>query len=145
VLVATQPGSGWEEGRLHSWSNSIGALGVVHSIGLWHAVLAFTIGLMLGISLDIDPRPPLERVMRQRIPAGRDHAKGVGPPIPRTRMTGLAQETTNRGARLLVAHLHSLDPKAVPARQRLDGSLGIELARKLVFALGPRSAERKAA
>jgi len=35
ILIATQPGTGWEEGRLHSWSNSIGIFGVVHSIGLW--------------------------------------------------------------------------------------------------------------
>lgn len=52
ILVATQPGNGWEEGRLHSWSNSIGILGVVHAIGLWHGVLAFGLGLMLGLSLD---------------------------------------------------------------------------------------------
>jgi len=57
ILVATQPGSGWEEGRLHSWSNSIGILGVVHSIGLWHGVLAFAFGLMLGFSLDGVPAP----------------------------------------------------------------------------------------
>jgi hypothetical protein len=58
-------------------------------------------------------------------------------------MNVLAQET-NRGARLLAAHLHSLDPKAVPARKRLDARLGDELARKLVFALAPHSARRAA-
>jgi hypothetical protein len=53
ILVAGQPGgSGWQEGRVDSWSNSIGILGVVHSIGLWHGVLAFALGLMLGLSLD---------------------------------------------------------------------------------------------
>jgi hypothetical protein len=57
ILIATQPGSGWEEGRLHSWSNSIGILGVAHSIGLWHGVLAFGIGLMLGLSFDGVPAP----------------------------------------------------------------------------------------
>src|SRR4029079_2678751 len=80
-------------------------------------------------------RGRLERVRRPRIPAGRDHAKGVGPPIYRTRMNVLAQETTQRGARLLVAHLESLDPQAVQARERLEERLGSELARKLVFAL----------
>ena len=60
ILVATQPGNGWEEGRLHSWSDSIGILGVVHSIGLWHGVLAFAIGLMLGLSLDGVPAPAME-------------------------------------------------------------------------------------
>ena len=62
ILVASQPGSGWQEGRLDSWSNSIGILGVVHSIGLWHGVLAFTIGLMLGLSLDGVPAPVEEEV-----------------------------------------------------------------------------------
>ena len=56
-----------------------------------------------------------------------------------------AQRTTRRGARLLVAHLESLDPRAVPARERLDAQLGNELARKLVFALAPHSSSRRAA
>ncbi|HEY2741313.1 MAG TPA: hypothetical protein VGI69_03935 [Gaiellaceae bacterium] len=60
ILVATQPGNGWQERRLHSWSDSIGILGVVHSIGLWHGVLAFAIGLMLGLSLDGVPAPAEE-------------------------------------------------------------------------------------
>jgi hypothetical protein len=29
----------------------------VHSIGLWHGVIAFTIGLMLGLSFDGVPAP----------------------------------------------------------------------------------------
>jgi hypothetical protein len=60
ILIATQPGTGWEEGRLHSWSNSIGILGIVHSVGLWHGVLAFGLGLMLGLSLDGVPAPAAE-------------------------------------------------------------------------------------
>jgi len=60
ILVATQPGHGWQEGRLDSWSNSIGILGVVHSIGLWHGVLAFAFGLMLGLSLDGVPAEDTE-------------------------------------------------------------------------------------
>jgi len=59
-------------------------------------------------------------------------------------MNVLAQETNHRGARLLAAHLNSLDPKAVPARKRLNAQLGDELARKLVFALAPHSARRAA-
>jgi hypothetical protein len=57
ILLATQPGSGWQEGRLDSWSNSIGILGLVKSIGLWHGVLAFGFGLVLGLSLDGVPAP----------------------------------------------------------------------------------------
>ena len=60
-------------------------------------------------------------------------------------MNVLIQETTRRGARLLAAHLESLDPRAVQARERLDVQLGNELARKLVFALAPHSSSRKAA
>jgi len=60
ILIATQPGNGWQEGRLDSWSNSIGIVGLVHSIGLWHGVLAFAIGLMLGLSFDGVPAPVTE-------------------------------------------------------------------------------------
>lgn len=60
-------------------------------------------------------------------------------------MNVLAQGTTDRGARLLAAHLESLDPRAVPARERLDEQLGNELAHKLVFALAPHRPSRRAA
>jgi hypothetical protein len=60
-------------------------------------------------------------------------------------MNVLAQKTTRRGARLLVAHLESLDPQALQARERLEERLGNELARKLVFALAPQSSGRRAA
>jgi len=61
ILIATQPGSsGWQEGRIDSWSNSIGILGVVHSIGLWHGVLAFGFGLVLGLSLDGVPSSAMD-------------------------------------------------------------------------------------
>jgi hypothetical protein len=55
VLMATQPGTGWHEGRIVSWSSSIGVLGVVHDLGLWHGVLAFGLGLVLGLALDTVP------------------------------------------------------------------------------------------
>ena len=60
-------------------------------------------------------------------------------------MNVLAQETTHRGVRLLAAHLESLDPRATPARERLEEQLGHELARKLVFALAPHRSGRRAA
>ena len=56
-----------------------------------------------------------------------------------------AQDTNRRGARLLVAHLESLDPRAIPARERLEVQLGHALARKLVFALAPHASGRRAA
>jgi hypothetical protein len=55
VLVATQPGNGWHDGTLTSWSNNLGIEGVVHDLGLWHGVLAFGLGLVLGLALDTVP------------------------------------------------------------------------------------------
>jgi hypothetical protein len=57
ILLASQPGGGWEEGRIHSWSSSLGILGIVHSLGLWRGALAFGFGVMLGLSLDGVPEP----------------------------------------------------------------------------------------
>jgi hypothetical protein len=60
ILLAGQPGNGWQEGRIDSWSNSIGILGLVHAIGLWHGALAFGFGVMLGLSFDGVPAAPVE-------------------------------------------------------------------------------------
>jgi hypothetical protein len=60
-------------------------------------------------------------------------------------MNLLSQPMTHRGARLLAAHLDSLDPKAAPARERLEEELGSDLARKLLFALSPQRQNRRAA
>jgi hypothetical protein len=55
ILMATQPGNGWHEGRMVSWSHDLGLMGVIHSVGLWHGVLAFGFGLVLGSCLDAVP------------------------------------------------------------------------------------------
>lgn len=55
ILMASQPGSGWHEGRIVSWSQSLGVLGVVHAVGLWNGVLALGAGLVLGLTLDAVP------------------------------------------------------------------------------------------
>src|SRR4029077_8910043 len=57
IWRASQPGHGWQEGRIQSWSDSIGIFGVVHDIGLWSGVLAFAFGLVLGLSFDGVPAP----------------------------------------------------------------------------------------
>ncbi|HZR92320.1 MAG TPA: hypothetical protein VFA44_07935, partial [Gaiellaceae bacterium] len=36
IMFASQPGHGLWEGRIHSWSGSLGLLGVIHSLALWH-------------------------------------------------------------------------------------------------------------
>jgi hypothetical protein len=55
VLLATQPGQGWHEGRFVSWSHDLGVMGVVHALGLWHGALAFGFGAVLGMSIDSVP------------------------------------------------------------------------------------------
>jgi hypothetical protein len=60
ILLASQPGGSWQEGRIGSWSSSIGILGLVHTIGLWRGALAFGFGLMLGLSFDGVPAPVAE-------------------------------------------------------------------------------------
>jgi hypothetical protein len=57
ILLATQPGNGWHEGTIVRWSHQLGIVGLVHSLGLWHGVLAFGFGLMLGLTLDTVPAP----------------------------------------------------------------------------------------
>jgi hypothetical protein len=81
LLVANQPGNGWEEGRLDSWSNSIGIFGVVHSVGLWHGVLAFAFGLMLGRSLDGVPAPVEEVAPAYAGPAGAARTPAADEPV----------------------------------------------------------------
>jgi hypothetical protein len=66
ILLATQPAGGWQHGRLHSWSASIGILGVVHSVGLWHGVLAFGFGIVLGYCFDAVPALEPEVVPYER-------------------------------------------------------------------------------
>jgi hypothetical protein len=83
ILVAIQPGNGWQEGRLDSWSNSIGILGLVHSIGLWHGVLAFGFGLVLGLSLDGVPASTMDTdtVQEYARPAGAAERPAADEPV----------------------------------------------------------------
>jgi hypothetical protein len=57
IGLATQPGHGWHEGTFVSWSHDLGLMGIVHYLGLWHGVLAFGLGLVLGTCLDAVPVP----------------------------------------------------------------------------------------
>jgi hypothetical protein len=57
-------------------------------------------------------------------------------------MTAVPPKRGGRGLALLAAHCASLDPDAPSARARLDAALGVELARKLVFALCSGSRRR---
>jgi hypothetical protein len=66
ILMATQPGNGWHEGTVASWSRSAGIFGLVHALGLWHGVLAFGLGLTLGLTLDTVPARAVEPVAETR-------------------------------------------------------------------------------
>jgi hypothetical protein len=57
IMMATQPGNGWHEGTMVSWSHDIGLMGLIHALALWHGVLAFGFGLVLGSCLDAVPTP----------------------------------------------------------------------------------------
>jgi hypothetical protein len=72
ILMATQPGNGWNEGRIVSWSHSLGLMGVIHALGLWHGALAFGFGFVLGTTLDAVPVavPVDEEVVTDRRPRG---------------------------------------------------------------------------
>jgi hypothetical protein len=77
ILMATQPGQGWHEGRLVSWSHDLGIMGAVHSIGLWHGVLAFGFGVVLGMSFDTVPA--LARDEEVVVDRRRDRVATTGP------------------------------------------------------------------
>jgi len=55
IMMASQPGNGWYEGTFHRWTSDIGMTGLVHDLALWHGVLAFGFGLVLGLSFDTVP------------------------------------------------------------------------------------------
>jgi hypothetical protein len=64
ILMAAQPGHGWNEGRIVSWTGSMGLTGLVHDLALWNGVLAFGFGLVLGLSFDAVPAAMLASVER---------------------------------------------------------------------------------
>jgi hypothetical protein len=53
------------------------------------------------------------------------------------RVRSTLNSMTVRGSQLLEAHIRSLDPRELTARERLAEALGEPLARKLLFALRP--------
>lgn len=55
ILMATQPRHGWFQGTFETWSRHAGLIGLVHDLALWHGVLAFGFGLVLGMSFDTVP------------------------------------------------------------------------------------------
>jgi hypothetical protein len=113
ILVATQPGSGWQEGRLDHWSNSIGIMGLVKSVGLWHGVLAFGFGLVLGQCFDGVPAPAVEEAPADAgtAPAVADQAPADEPVAAERRWTA-----TRRGP--ATPSLEEAPPTEEPTRMR---------------------------
>src|SRR5262249_1445932 len=71
ILMATQPGNGWHEGTVVRWSHDMGLMGLIHNLGLWHGVLAFGFGLVLGTTVDAVPVSMVEPVAAAPTPMPR--------------------------------------------------------------------------
>jgi len=69
IMMASQPGHGWYEGTIVSWSKTLGVTGIVHDLALWHGVLAFGFGLVLGLSFDTVPAAVAAPVAERAVPA----------------------------------------------------------------------------
>lgn len=95
ILLASQPGNGWGEGTIVSWSSDLGLMALVHALALWHGVLAFGLGLVLGSCLDAVPATapaattavdreaadePLVAEQREAAHNAEPHMVVVGPP-----------------------------------------------------------------
>ena len=101
ILIANQPGSGWQEGRIHSWSTTIGIAGAVHAIGLWKGVLAFGLGLMLGLSLDgVPAEPKVEAPPAYVGPRGMPVRQPADEPVSAERDYAAAEESTQTNDRM---------------------------------------------
>jgi hypothetical protein len=97
ILIASQPGPGWQEGRIHSWSNTIGILGAVHAIGLWRGVLAFAFGIVLGLSLDgVPAEQEVEAAADEPVTAERGYAARREPAAPAEAPTDDTTQTRQR-------------------------------------------------
>lgn len=52
ILLTVQPAGGWGQGRLESWSDSIGILGFVQNFAEYRGVVALTLGLVTAFIFD---------------------------------------------------------------------------------------------
>lgn len=70
VLLAGQPGSNWFQRHVDSWSGSIAIDGPVHDLRSVIPVVAFGLGLVLGLTFDTaGPRREGESIWESRAPA----------------------------------------------------------------------------
>lgn len=68
ILMTMQPEGGWQQGRLESWSDSIGVLGFVDNFEAWlTAIPAITLGLVTAFIFDTTgPKPKVGAVEHER-------------------------------------------------------------------------------
>jgi hypothetical protein len=52
ILLTVQPENGWQQGRLESWSDSIGILQFVQDVGIFQAAVALAFGAVTGFVFD---------------------------------------------------------------------------------------------
>lgn len=97
VLLATQPRHGWYQGTFTRWTSDIGMTGLVHDLALWHGVLAFGFGLVLGLSFDTVPaavpdveaaRAPVARAATNEPMSAERQEVGVGTGRPNEVVVG---------------------------------------------------------
>jgi hypothetical protein len=81
ILIASQPGHGWQEARILHWSDSIGIVGLVHSVGLWRGVLALGFGLILGLCFDAVPVPEVDEADAYAGPRGAAATPAADEPV----------------------------------------------------------------
>jgi hypothetical protein len=81
ILIASQPGHGWQEARILHWSDSIGVVGLVHSVGLWRGVLALSFGLILGLCFDAVPAPEVDEAPAHDGPEGAAATPAADEPV----------------------------------------------------------------
>jgi len=52
ILLTVQPANGWQQGRLESWSDTLGILDLVRDIGVFQAAVALGFGAVTGFIFD---------------------------------------------------------------------------------------------
>jgi hypothetical protein len=134
ILMATQPGNGWHEGRIVSWSHSVGIMGLVHSLGLWHGVLAFGLGLVLGLTLDTVPveepvpvdEPVVERAPATAAPVRDDETLVADRRGPRWRRRPTAEEDADEPVTAERETAYSAEPHTVTVGPRSTTTTDVE-------------------
>jgi hypothetical protein len=131
ILMATQPGNGWHEGTVVSWSHDVGLMGLIHALGLWHGALAFGFGLVLGATLDSVPVPVDDEVVvdqrhRDRVVATPMDRRAADEPVSAERVAA-EHEVAEREAAEREAAAHAehrtvtIGPRTEETMQRQSG------------------------